>query len=291
MLQKTKDFDAEIIKLYNDGLSCNKIAKILGFSKTSIRNFLKRKNIPIRNDQSIVRKKYTLNRSFFEKINTEQKAYILGLIYSDGNISSKANRLTITITEDDSDILYKIKFIMNYNGPIYKYEKRKTSRAYSRLCICDKKIIIDLKKIGLISNKSLALKFPKDIPPKLINHFVRGYFDGDGSISFNKKKKVSHISICSTNRFIKTLKIILKLINVNCSIYNPKNCLLRGNKVTQVMQIGGNKQVLCFLNWLYKNSTIFLKRKYNVYSVIKDMYTNGSIRSYMTYAGISKLTS
>ena len=54
-----------------------------------------------------------------------------------------------------------------------------------RVNVCNKKMCNDLFNLGIVSNKSLTLQFPKNIPNSLIKHYLRGYFDGDGSISTN----------------------------------------------------------------------------------------------------------
>lgn len=46
----------------------------------------------------------------------------------------------------------------------------------------------DLSKHGCVPNKSLILKFPTTLPNELVNDFIRGYFDGDGSVYINNKR-------------------------------------------------------------------------------------------------------
>ena len=77
---------------------------------------------------SIVSNKYVFDKTFFQEIDTEEKAYILGFIYADGNISNIENdkhyRIRILLKKSDSNILEKIKTAIKYTGPIH-YRKSK----------------------------------------------------------------------------------------------------------------------------------------------------------------------
>lgn len=91
----------------------------------------------------------------------------------------------------------------------------------------------DLIKHGCIPNKSLKLKFPTTVPDKLIRHFVRGYFDGDGSIAKNEDR----CTLISTQEFCDELKKIVKeLLSVNSSIMYCHN---KKDKPTRTFQIAG----------------------------------------------------
>lgn len=66
--------ESEIITLYNSGLSSIKIAKQLNCSDSYIRKVLKKNNILMRSNK-IYRTTQQFNENFFEKIDTEKKAY------------------------------------------------------------------------------------------------------------------------------------------------------------------------------------------------------------------------
>ncbi len=164
----------EIIDMYIYGKTMNEISMFFNCSQSNISKILNKNGVNIR---SI--KIYTVNDNFFESIDNEAKAYILGWWFSDGNNTPPRIRLCIT----DKDILEKIKQKLQYNGPTYFKKRRKENYLdQHELSITSEKMSDDLIKLGCIPNKTLIAKFPV-IPINLYNHFIRGYLDGDGSIS------------------------------------------------------------------------------------------------------------
>ena len=149
-----------------------------------------------------------LDDNFFKNIDTEEKAYVLGFIASDGSISNQARIISIALSEVDKDILEKIKHVI-YDGLLIKPQKvyGKNNKKQCRICICSKTIGEDVCKILGISSgkKSATVKFPK-LPADFVWGFIRGYFDGDGnirSIDRNPKKGLE-CGISSNSEFIKS---------------------------------------------------------------------------------------
>ena len=150
----------EIINLYKDEkLSCNEIAKIFGYSLCGIYDALKRWNINTRN-LSDSHKVYVCNEVYFEEINSEEKAYWLGFIYADGYITN--DTLGISLSSLDEGHLRKFKTSVESTYPINRYKSKSIYGEcnYSRMIIKSKKIVEDLRKKGVLNNKSLILKFP-----------------------------------------------------------------------------------------------------------------------------------
>lgn len=138
------------------------------------------------------RKKYKRNSHYFDEINTPNKAYVLGLIYADGCNYIKKHQMIIGLQERDKYILELIKEDMEYEGPILYSpirENDKRTMGTSTLQICDKQISRQLEEKGVTQAKTFKIKFPEFISSDLIRHFVRGYFDGDGSIYIEHQKK------------------------------------------------------------------------------------------------------
>lgn len=155
------------------------------------------------------------NDSFFEIIDTEDKAYFLGLLFADGNVYLKRNRIQITLMNEDAYILEKFKEVVNSSAKLYIDREK-----YSKLILDSKKMTSDLIALGCTPNKSLTLKFPEKIPEHLIHHFVRGYFDGDGSIAIGKTG--THCSFTSTEEFLKELSEILLKNGIQCSEFKKR---------------------------------------------------------------------
>lgn len=252
-----------LIKDYKSGLSSLQLAKKYNIHRTTVTRLLNKNGHKPRN-LSDSHKKYKIREDFFDIIDNEEKAYFLGFLYADGNLNKSRNTIEISLMQDDKEILKKFtKLIFISNKPLgYRPSKiiknnNKTyiSKPQYRLTITNKHITDVLLNLGLLENKSLILKFPTFLKKNLINHFIRGYYDGDGCISINKKTKDWSIKILGTKHFCQNIKKHIKFLSVNSSITS------RGN--IKSLNITGNIQIEKVISWLYENSTIFLKRKKN----------------------------
>lgn len=201
--------------------------------------------------------KYTFNNNYFDKIDTENKSYILGFIFADGCVCSKQWSMTIVVHEQDEDILFKIKECLKSNHPINIVKNK-----YRRLRIINKHFVNTLINLGCTPRKSNVVKYPM-IQVELNSHFIRGYFDGDGCLSIYKSKDkfYKRISIVSGSTcMIQSLLVILSLLNIKCNY-------LIDRKSTYVLYISRQKDVNVFLKYIYTDASIYLDRKYK-YSVI-----------------------
>lgn len=202
----------------------------------------------------------TLNDNFFEKIDTKDKAYILGWIASDGSIQK--NSVVINIHEKDRECLEKIRDHFCGELPIKVYAEYSDSgdkTLFVSLTINSKTIVNDVCKHLQITpgKKAEHVKFPDAIPNELKIHFIRGYFDGDGSINspLKSKKRFPVASISSLSVSMK--KSIKEEINIPC--YFNEN-----NQKANLEYCGNN--ALDFLSKIYDtNELLFLKRKKELY--------------------------
>jgi DNA-binding Lrp family transcriptional regulator len=242
-----------IIYLYNTGKTQVEIAKQLNCSQVTISNILKKEKIITRIGKNTIYK--DVNLDFFKNINNELNAYFLGFLYADGCVQIKNNCYTVSIKihKKDQVIVDKFKEIMSPSSPIKFIDDK-----YCYYRIHQKEVCDQLISHGCIPNKSLILKFPTTVPDNLLHHFVRGYSDGDGSIYKNNTNIIW--KIISTNNFCNTLSNILKeKLNINSSMYLSKPST---NSITTTLVVGGNLQIKKLLDWLYKDATMYLDRKY-----------------------------
>ena len=199
------------------------------------------------------------NDDYFETIDTEDKAYFLGLLFADGNVYTARYRVQITLANEDAYILKAFANCIGYTGKMY-IDRGK----YSKLILPSKKMCADLTKLGCTPNKSLTLQFPTEVPNDLMNHFIRGYFDGDGHISKDKKlkKPYYHINITSSLSFMDTLKEILLTNSIETgTLYKRYKDREHSAHTTFVL----NKSAKQFVDYIYNNASLFLTRKHNIY--------------------------
>jgi len=144
----------------------------------------------------------TTDINYFENIDSEYKAYFLGFLLADGNISATTNRVCFTINSDDDYILDIFKKDIKSNNNIRRYlvfDKRTGKFNKSSVFqISSKKIKDDLHLLGISSDKSNYFDYTKIVCNNYFNHFLRGLFDGDGYISKDKAR----IGIISTKEFL-----------------------------------------------------------------------------------------
>jgi len=124
-----------------------------------------------------------------------------------------------------------------------------------------------LIELGCVPAKSLILQYPV-LDHNMQQHFLRGYFDGDGSIySYDNDYATCTIS---TDDFCQSIKcIILDRVGLIGNITKSQQMFDRGNYITSNFLLKGNRRVLKLMNWLYKDATIYLTRKYNKYLELK----------------------
>jgi intein/homing endonuclease len=199
------------------------------------------------------------NDDYFEKIDSEDKAYFLGLLFADGNVYLKRNRVQLTLANEDSYIIDELAKHIDYQGKIYS-----DRGLYAKLILPSKKMCQDLISLGCTSRKSLTLKFPDNLEENLVRHFIRGYFDGDGHISKHKKLKNPYynINITSSEDFMKRLKEIL----LDNAIETGKLYKRYKDKPQSAHTLYvKNKSAGGFFDYIYTDATLFLTRKKKVY--------------------------
>ena len=263
--------DNEIKLWYDEYLKTYRIldvSKKFGVGKDTVYRRLKKyerihglNEINISNSKKI----YSYDDDFFTK-DTPESFYWAGFIAADGCVHNKHGNyeLKIGLAKKDSEHLIKFSKAIKYSGEV-KYisvlNKGKI-RDFATIAIYGKKYIEDLRRFGIVERKSLILKFPTNLENHpLINHFIRGYIDGDGCFSYNHKSKYRPkicLSMCGTYSFLNSVRRILS----NKCQTNKKIKIQNRNKIS-VLAYSGNKNVSKIRNFLYNNSNpnIELARK------------------------------
>lgn len=226
-----------------------------GYSEEVIRKFLRFNKV-----ERKVKPQINTNDGFFKVIDTEEKAYFLGLITADGSINKCRNKLSFTINPVDVYIIERLKSCIGSSAPInestYVDKRNGTVINSCSVQIYSKRIVKDLCSLGICEDKSVKATFPK-LPKDLLRHYVRGIVDGDGWIS----EINSNISICLSSSLFFDFKKELSLIGVEIRKYKER---LTSNGSIIKLYIKG-PDCSKFLEWLYKDSSIRLERKYNSY--------------------------
>lgn len=246
-----------IDKYINENYTLKQLGREFGCAYGTIRNLLNKHHIQSRGS----RQGYPRNEFYFNKIDTREKAYWLGFLYADGTVASKTS--AVSITSIDREHLEKFKKAIGAINHLITdiYDNRwKNAKTLYRFEIKDKQIYEDLVKWGCIPNKTLLVNKIPNIPRNFVSHFIRGYFDGDGSLHYLKSTNNYRISFTSGSAdFLKEIQKELEVSHLSLGHEKDSN--------TYQLQISGRKQVKRILNYIYQDSTnsIRLDRKYEKY--------------------------
>lgn len=251
----------EMMKDLEKGYSPTEAAVKYNCSLENVNAFIKRHAVEVPNRY---RTRNYSDVRYFQNIDSEVKAYILGFIAADGHVGDKEIR--ISLKREDRKILERIRLEVGINLTVRDVQTRCSFNDkisdLSLLSFGTREIISDLRALGLLRNKTASLKFP-DIPEEFYIPFIRGYVDGDGSFTLDKNGRLS-FSVEGTEDFLKSLQSYLEAnhdIKFNSKLrkrFNTPSCCY-------TLKASGNTNVKNLLHLLYKNSTIYLERKFSKY--------------------------
>lgn len=261
--EKTDEDIKKMIALYEQGVPMYQIGRMYHLSDKSVAEIFRNNNVYIKT-YSEINQIYTLNENYFDAIDTHNKAYLLGWLWSDGHNSEK-NHIIISLQESDKHILEFFNKELESNRPI-KYLDRSSDTDFNRknqyrLTITNKHMSDSLRKLGMNHDKGLTAKFPNNLPAEFYSSFIKGYFEGDGFVSKNPKE--CRMNFTGTIWVCEEIQRILKdQINVNSYLTIPHN---KVDKPTRTLVVAGRNQVKKVLDYIYQDSEYKLQRKYEIY--------------------------
>jgi hypothetical protein len=245
-LRPAVDVDAtKIIELYNQGMTQVDIANLFGVSAPTIVDRLDAAGIEHRNPR-----KHYFDEHFFDVIDTEEKAYWLGFIYADGNVSRNGRTLRVLLAIKDVAHLEKLRVTLDHPAPLLSTEKN------TRLLVSSVHMGRRLQQLGIVARRGTWDSVIPQIPDHLYNHVIRGIFDGDGSVNLHKGKYL-RIEFLGQLDFLQWMK--------NLFIHKFH---LADNPIVFPQGIGiirwSGKQIIPLIDYLYHDATIFLSRKKDI---------------------------
>ena len=273
----------EAALLYNSGYSFSDLAKKYQCSINGIRDLLlKEKAVISRGNKDLTGKDYNKRHScndlFFDKIDSEKKAYWLGYLFADGYNNQKENSVSFSQSEPQEEMVYRFKEDLEATQTISIDKQRTniihgkeiTSKPAHRIKIISKQLSDDLAKHGCIQGKTFTIAFP-NIDDQFKSHFIRGYFDGDGSVTNVKNTtgtKAQFNIIGTLDLLLGIQEELVKKAGLNAIKISP------ARKDSQVYQLvyGGIENVKKFHSYLYSDSEIYLPKKKNIFESVLKLY-------------------
>ena len=248
-----------------------KIAKKYGINKKTLSKYLKEQHVDIVANGN----RTEFNRDFFDIIDTEEKAYRLGFMYADGYICANSYAVGLNISLKDIDHLKKYNNALAYKKGLnisetHQFGSKEHTNKNGEIMymvstvIKDKHLWEALNNKGCIPNKSLILTFPDESIFKdrsLVYDFIRGYVDGDGTLGVYPHSKTNpHLEesllIVGTKNFLEKVQnylgegFLMHKTNCNENTYRLGYSTKKARKAADL---------------LYKNATLYLDRKYDIY--------------------------
>lgn len=259
---------SEIIKRYKCGESVLSLSHAFNTYTQKIqyildKNAIKKVTQAKRNNPDLI-------ENYFENIDSKEKAYWIGWILADGGVTTDGH-IEIALNEQDKYILELFQQDLCIVNHVKPYGK-----GYYRFQLGSKCMTEDLKKYGIVPNKTLTLKFPNNVPKKFETHLLRGMFEGDGGLTIGKTtrfykhrgksyiKPYRELSFTGTYGMCKGFHDKLK----QYTEFTDKNI----NKNHSIFRVrwSNKKEIINILDTLYQDcGGHFLNRKYQIYQEIK----------------------
>lgn len=272
----TPDLEAAVVAAYPRYKHNTDLAREVGIHATSVAKIIKRHGLPP------YRRKYSaaIDETFFDQIDTPEKAYFLGWMYSDGHNQPKYRQAGIRLQSGDIEMLRKLRRYIGYEGNINVYTEQpaagtvvKSPRPSERAGLVWKnaRLCASLCRLGCVPNKTRQLVFPSSdiLPLHLVSDFMRGYVEGDGSFGAYDRGKHYIFALQGTQAFIEgATRVIAQHTGVQCVMKaaNETNWFFKTAKT-------GRRPVLAILDWLYADcGDRYLERKYATYMRMKQAY-------------------
>ncbi len=200
---------------------------------------------------------FSVDYNFF-KTWSEDMAYMLGFIAADGNIMTNPKILNITQSKKDLYILEWFNKLLQCKRPIHIQPNN-----ICHLVIRNGTLVDDLIALGIEPCKSLTMKWFSNVPSEYLNHFIRGYMDGDGCVCCYSRKNrgtIIELSFLGTRNFLEGMvQEISKYVDVPIiKVFDIVDNQIKRTKYS------GNSAVKV-LRWLYEDAHIYLARKKEKY--------------------------
>lgn len=258
----TLEEEKQIVEMYKNGMGITTITKLFNCSPIPTRNLLKKNGIELRNaEEAHEYQKMGINENYFDEIDDQDKAYILGFLFADGTNyiygkNTNEYMINLTLKIDDMYILERIREKIGVERKLRIYKRNSDGREYARLEFKNKHMSLRLKELGVVQNKTFITKFPEYLRDDLIPHFVRGLMDGDGCIAKSLKTiqfAGSHEMMCGlVKQFEKYLGFTAHIVKIKCS---------PGISSVAIARLEYKNKLL---HWMYDDADLKLERKYKL---------------------------
>ena len=242
--------ERDLVAAYEDGASGPALGEAFGLSQQVVYRILHEHGVV----KPSTREKYTLNENAFDVIDNEGAAYWIGFIYADGCVYRDA--LRVLLKESDGAHLEKLVRFLGSDRPVLYYERKQYRNTYegedyALVTFGSRHLAQRLVQLGIIKDRPTIEPATKNVPMRLAHHWIRGYFDGDGSAGRNRPRI----------RFIGQEYVLawIDSVIIDALGFSPRN--LQQNKSMFTSSYSGSFNCQRLVTFLYDDATVWLERK------------------------------
>lgn len=229
-----------------------------------------RKKLGLKNDG----RKHHANDAFFDNIDSEEKAYLLGFLYADGYLASDG-RIGCRLKIDDIEIIELLKKYIAIESPI-EYSNNQNFKRKPQVSIRwkSKRLYDRMLELGFCVDKTHTNSHIfNNIPEDFKFDFMRGFCDGDGNVRAEYSKRIKSPYYRTTISFSNGTPTIFEDFLVFLSKYNCSG-KIHNYKTYFTLSFDKAFDSYFLASKMYKNANIYLKRKYDKAIKIINYRTN-----------------
>ena len=256
----TDEEEAEIAKIYLAGTSARAIARSYGFGHhISIVSALNRQNVTQRTPPERNRL-YKVNPYAFDVID-EEAAYWWGFLYADGNVG-REKTITVALSVKDQIQIERFRNFLQSDAPIDRATITISSGKYERLrfSVTERHLAKRLINLGVIPKRHNFEYAIKNLPQGMERHWLRGLFDGDGSINYQKNGQPT-ITLCGGVSLLSWIREIL----AKYASRNPDHRITKHIKANlYYLTYAGRRQVAAISHFMYDGAHTYMERKHDI---------------------------
>lgn len=237
-MRHTIETRIEVMEAYKNGKDSTQLSAEYGIPQNTITSWLRAAGLTRhRGPKSKVGRE-----DFFSVIDTEEKAYYLGWIMADGNVSIYNGQYSLKLHIAIGDK----HMIDNFLKAVQSTNKTKDKDVSYYVSLTSRRMVEDLMTHGVVPNKTGKEYIPETVPSHLMNHFIRGYFDGDGITDSGRQFRSGFIG---SERMMNDIQ---KVLGTDLTVYKVKGAY---------SFMGGAQFTDDLAEYLYSDATVWLQRK------------------------------
>lgn len=253
----TPEVEGFIVNRYREGLSAGEILRVIPFkTRKTVYDVLERHGIARRGGPADYKKSF--DEAAFAVVDTPEKAYLLGLLVTDGYvIASKAGSPLVGLQMTDREAVEGFRDLLDLPHPVLRIEPKGERHKPMYRTVCrSRRMAADLARFGVVPRKSRGTFLPI-LGEELMPHLARGLFDGDGTVSRRADGQLL-VGFCGSERLVAELRMLLI-----CRLGVSDNRVHENGSIRYV-QWSNRSDVCSIARYIYRGGGSRLSRKYEL---------------------------